>query len=970
MKVFVSFDGDHIGRMVGRASLADKPEEVAKIAQAIDRGNEIWRSWALSHGGRVISVGGDEGRLEVEADHLTELPKIRDQYQAVVGSTVSVGVGTKLSEADKSLMAAKLQGGDRIQLYTETVNELLEELEDKPESQKLFDEYLDPDTALQKAEPHDFLAWSRGQNQGHNFRQEYKPPNYDHGKAYAMHKRGDHSHCTKAACDLSTNGRPADLEKIKKAQPGMNQGANAGFSGASRSTPAAPQGEASEHSEAEVARGVYGQEPPQLGQGAPQNYEELFHQIASQTPEDQPQKPSGLQDQVRAQIVQVLQDVRSKADKLEQIKASNPDLYNSVKGLVQAMIAMAQAADGGEEPVQKAEGKVGQCKWKLGERRCQRQVTGDYCHDHKDHWANKIKQKATQVKDEIRKARAPHEFGQVASDQLQELGQLQPDEPAYRLSDDGDTSRPVPSQRVTRDRNGVVDIRNGPHPKTFTILFDHPAYPDQPEHEQRYIVNAGTFAQAAHAARTHFMSRFPHLNPAQIQTGLTNDLGVPTPSRAAFAKMPKDWPEHQAIFGDGPGQIFAMGHEGPPRDPMVGNGNSEPWWTRQPDGSVTRPDGRAYWDLREPNTDDFPINKALPPTSREANIQAANEHLVMQDAVREQFPAETVIPQNGLAPAPKGHYHSEFPAKIAAAKPGAPVSPKWGPQATDANYTRQLVQENTDPSAIDRRGRVATADNQNRNVNTYDILGARDSNSPLDSPNFGYEIQNQFPIPDFMHQKGGASFTWDEAYPGEHPEKGKWVIREYRGGHNPRVWAPLANGEAVTYHGPQPWYDGLTPEAEEERKQALAAHLKRYLLANPNVYKSELQKADLMPGGKGDNKPDSDFDPEQLSTGVKREMEEHGLDEARAKEIAKDHLTENPQYYSMEKAALQPSKTGRHNVVLPVGSQIDAGPSADHEAGKIKVRNPEDGKTKWRSVRAGVVMAPDGSPTSSRNPGG
>lgn len=41
--------------------------------------------------------------------------------------------------------------------------------------------------------------------------------------------------------------------------------------------------------------------------------------------------------------------------------------------------------------VAKSEAK--QCKWRLGERRCQRMVKGDYCHDHVDHWANKIKQK-------------------------------------------------------------------------------------------------------------------------------------------------------------------------------------------------------------------------------------------------------------------------------------------------------------------------------------------------------------------------------------------------------------------------------------------------------------------------------------------------------------------------------------------------------------------------------------------------
>lgn len=62
-------------------------------------------------------------------------------------------------------------------------------------------------------------------------------------------------------------------------------------------------------------------------------------------------------------------------------------------------------------------------------------------------------------------------------------------------------------------------------------------------------------------------------------------------------------------------------------------------------------------------------------------------------------------------------------------------------------------------------------------------------------------------------------------------------------------------------------------------------------------------RKDLMPGGKGDDRPDSDFDAEQLSAGAKSEMEEHGLDEARAKEVAKDHLTEDPHYYSKMKKA-------------------------------------------------------------------
>lgn len=49
-------------------------------------------------------------------------------------------------------------------------------------------------------------------------------------------------------------------------------------------------------------------------------------------------------------------------------------------------------------------------------------------------------------------------------------------------------------------------------------------------------------------------------------------------------------------------------------------------------------------------------------------------------------------------------------------------------------------------------------------------------------------------------------------------------------------------------------------------------------------------------GGLADEKPDDVFDPEQLAAGVKVEME-HTNDPAVAREIAKDHLTEDPQYY-------------------------------------------------------------------------
>ncbi len=52
-----------------------------------------------------------------------------------------------------------------------------------------------------------------------------------------------------------------------------------------------------------------------------------------------------------------------------------------------------------------------------------------------------------------------------------------------------------------------------------------------------------------------------------------------------------------------------------------------------------------------------------------------------------------------------------------------------------------------------------------------------------------------------------------------------------------------------------------------------------------------------LPGGEGDSTPPDQVDPTQLSTGIQIEME-HTNDVEIAKEIAMDHLTEDPKYYT------------------------------------------------------------------------
>lgn len=142
MNLFVSFDGDSIGRLVGQARLEDNVEEIARISQAIDKGNLFFTSWAIEAGGRTIEAGGDEGLLEIPAVALSGLEAVRQKYLTATGNTVSVGIGRKVSEASKALLAAKLRGKNKSVFYDEKVEEEVKDAPEHTEKEKIGEEYL------------------------------------------------------------------------------------------------------------------------------------------------------------------------------------------------------------------------------------------------------------------------------------------------------------------------------------------------------------------------------------------------------------------------------------------------------------------------------------------------------------------------------------------------------------------------------------------------------------------------------------------------------------------------------------------------------------------------------------------------------------------------------------------------------------------------------------------------------------
>jgi hypothetical protein len=86
-----------------------------------------------------------------------------------------------------------------------------------------------------------------------------------------------------------------------------------------------------------------------------------------------------------------------------------------------------------------------------------------------------------------------------------------------------------------------------------------------------------------------------------------------------------------------------------------------------------------------------------------------------------------------------------------------------------------------------------------------------------------------------------------------------------------------------------------------------------------SVIQGEIQGGEAIPGGLAKGKPDSDFDPAQIEKGIKVELEHTG-DREKAREIAKDHLTEIPDYYDrLEKMEEEAEKGDKEQKAVDLG---------------------------------------------------
>jgi hypothetical protein len=112
--IYISFDGDNIGNAVARAESKDDERTLAQVSQKIQSGQDLFVAFLTQHQGRLVQAGGDEGLGVCNSNCLVDLEGFRRRYKEVVGATVTVGVGRKISEATKARMLGKLRGKNQV----------------------------------------------------------------------------------------------------------------------------------------------------------------------------------------------------------------------------------------------------------------------------------------------------------------------------------------------------------------------------------------------------------------------------------------------------------------------------------------------------------------------------------------------------------------------------------------------------------------------------------------------------------------------------------------------------------------------------------------------------------------------------------------------------------------------------------------------------------------------------------------
>lgn len=951
MNVFVAYRGDRLADEAAQATLKDSADDLSRLNQRIQQANGILKAWAESHGGRVIAIMGDGGRLEVGADHLSELPQIRQQYEQEVGASVSVGVGKKLFEAEQALEFAVKGGGDKLELWTPELPAELASLQDPNNSVNLFSSYLD------------------------------------------------------------------------KAEPALNDdAAGGGMTGPSQSTPAspaAPVAEGSEHSENEALQSMLENQPQ------PVDLAGQFSQLAEMSEgQEQAKKEQQVQqqqadeqnDNIRAALVEVLKKFKAQTPLWEQLKEAQPEAYKTLMAVVQAMVALAKqvySGDQQEQPVQKSEddlfdkstlpmspmhstveGFLTQLKGlpKEGAHR------GKFITQHMNHGpflsALQAHPQGKQVHAMLTqflngKANAGVGVGaQVVAKKDLMPGGKGDDKP------DSDFD-----SKQLKDGQGQESEEHGLDPqRAKEIAKDHLT-----EDPKYYKAEIPQYAPATPEAFESAISRADQSqleNPREYSNkklwlahdgnsgyGLTHDGElvnvfslVRGHGKAAVQHAVSQGAKHLTAFdGHLPKFYSQFGFAEAGRDKNWTPGGPDVVSMRLaktiPVKHFSSKPGLTELDPKFQGTGQVGAEKNRP-------NRIPRTYYYMRDAEPE-----------GVVTAGAAHqYHGNLPANTRLYDMGADElglnKPSWKQTKYGQEYNvpdldsveRTLARKGYHgysnygvPGALAyfHKLPVRAVSASRSPVMKRKLTKALPRGARLDVANPGDQTENianqsgfmNHPVAQDQFMQGVANASF-ESGPAKIPNPIKWtqdkgITRRESAETIQRIRAANESNQEVNVSHISPATLFSPSESELIGNQLVTPDPKTHMWTNRShvaVSPERPAESDFFWNHSGEPAPD-------VAVGVPvPDRQAWARSPLSKRKIAKAGMAMTVHH------ALQAGKTGRHQVILPVGSQKDAAPNATRDVGKLKVADPATGQTKWRSVRAGLVMAPDGTPTSSRHP--
>lgn len=149
---YIAINGDNVGEGIGNAIATDNHEELSKLTGGLKEAHSAIEEWATSKGGKVITSSGDECIVKIPADSFdeAELDSVKESYSDTSGHTVTIGCGDSMSEASKALIYGKMNDKDQVVEYDSSIDDYIADYDDSEESSD--EEYEESSEEAEEAE--------------------------------------------------------------------------------------------------------------------------------------------------------------------------------------------------------------------------------------------------------------------------------------------------------------------------------------------------------------------------------------------------------------------------------------------------------------------------------------------------------------------------------------------------------------------------------------------------------------------------------------------------------------------------------------------------------------------------------------------------------------------------------------------------------------------------------------------------